>query len=338
VGPQRRGYDVNRGPHSEGRREGRRVRAEARARDGALAALASRQHGVVSGRQLAELGFTADAIRRRLEARRLHRLHRGVYAVGHRGITPRGHYLAAVVACGPHALLSHHHAAAIHGLLRAAPSAPIHVTVPRGVKPKPGISIHRTRSLHPDDRITVDAIPTTSIARTIVDLADVLTDRRLAAVVNEAEVLRRFDLNAIEATQARLPGRTGRHRLARVLAAHTEPLGYSLTEAERRLLELCERHGLPRPQRVFAAGYELDFYWADAWLAVEVDGGAYHRTRRAFLEDRRRDRRLAAEGIQVARVPWRDLTEAAADLAAELRAIREARRLTPQPLSQSVRT
>jgi very-short-patch-repair endonuclease len=214
----------------------------------------------------------------------------------------------------------------------------IEVTVPSSLKRRPGIVVHRSRLIHPDDRVVVDGIPTTSVARTIVDLAEVLSERHLAAVVNEAEVIRRFDLRAVEATQARLPGRTGRHRLARVLAEHAEPPGYSLTEAERRFLRVCAAHALPRPQRVFAAGYELDFYWADARLAVEVDGGPFHRTRRAFHEDRRRDRRLAAAGIQVARVPWADLVDDGAQLAAELRAIRAERLLTLARPSPSVRT
>jgi very-short-patch-repair endonuclease len=286
---------------------------------------------VVSRAQLVELGFGRQAIGRRLESRRLQRLHTGVYAVGHRALTLHSRYLAAVLACGPQALLSHYDAGAIHGLLRTRGSTrgkQIHVTAPRGCKPKPGIVVHRTRLIHPLDRVRVDGIPTTSVARTIVDLADVGTYSLLAAAVNEAEVLRLFDLTEIQRTIERLPGRTGRHRLARVLAAYTDPPGYSLTEAERLLLQLCHGHGLPKPQRTAVAGYELDFYWPDARLAVEVDGGAFHRTRRAFHEDRRRDRRLAAQGIQVARVAWRDLTDGGAELAAELVAIR-AERLRP---------
>jgi very-short-patch-repair endonuclease len=166
----------------------------------------------------------------------------------------------------------------------------------------------------------------TSVARTLVDLAELLDDRLLAAAVNEAEVLQLFDLTAIERTLDRLPGRRGRPRLERVLAAYTEPPGYSTTKGERLLLSLCKRHGLPQPQRIATGGYELDFYWPDARLAVEVDGGAFHRTRRAFHDDRRRDRRLAAGGIQVARVTWRDLTEDQLALAAELKAIRRERR------------
>jgi very-short-patch-repair endonuclease len=291
--------------------------------DAALAALASEQYGVVSHAQLVELGFSRHAIRRRLQSDRLHRLHPGVYAVGHWALTQESRDLAAVFACGPQALLSHRAAGRRLGLLKWA--GDIEVTATRGCKPKPGIVIHRTRLIHPDDRIDAEGIPTTSPARTLVDLADVLSDRHLAAAVNEAEVQRVFDLTAIEEALERLPGRRGRHRFKRALAAYTEPLGYTTTQAERLLLGLCKDQGLPRPQRVAMLGYELDFYWADARLAIEVDGGRFHRTRRAFHEDRRRDRRLAAAGIQVARVPWLDLTAAAADVAAELSAIRRQR-------------
>lgn len=294
------------------------------AREAALAALASRQHGVVSRRQLAELGFGREAIRRRTKASRLRRLHPGVYAVGHWALTPASRDLAAVFACGPQALLSHRAAGARHGLLRRW-GGPIEVTAGHGCKQKPGILVHETRLIHPDDRDTVDGISVTSVARTIVDLADVLADRPLAAAVNEAEVLRVFDLTRIEQTMARLPGRRGTGRLREVLAAYTEAPGYSTSEAERLLLSVCEQYDLPRPQRIHTAGYELDFYWADARLAVEVDGHTFHRTRRAFQEDRMRDRVLAAEGIQVARITWQDLTTRPAELARQLRAIRQRR-------------
>ena len=307
-------------------------------REAALAALASRQYGVVSRAQLSELGFNREAIRWRVAADRLARLHPGVYAVGHWALTSASRDLAAVLACGPQALLSHRAAGRRHNLLRGA-AAPIEVTAPRGCKPKPGIRIHRSRVINPHDRRSLDGIPVTSVARTLVDLADVLSERRLAAAVNEAEVQRVFDLRAIEETLSRLPGRCGRPRFERSLAAYTEPAGYSLTEGERLLLRLCSDYGLPQPQRVAIAGYELDFYWRDARLAVEVDGATFHRTRRGFHEDRRRDRRLAVEGIQVARVPWLDLTETPAELAAELKAIRAERctGLTGTGLSPSVR-
>jgi very-short-patch-repair endonuclease len=310
VGTERRAYGANEGPPPL---------------DAALAALASRQHGVVSRAQLVELGFTRHAIRRRLQVDRLRRLHAGVYAVGHWALTSASHDLAAVFACGPQALLSHRAAGRRLQLVRGS-AARIDVTALRGCKEKPGIAVHRTRLFHPDDRSTVDGIPVTSVARTLVDLADVLSERLLAAAVNEAEVQRLFDLTAIEKTLSRLPGRQGRPRLERVLAAYTDPPGYTTTKAERLFLRLCREHGLPNPERVFLAGYELDFYWSDVRLAIEIDGGPFHRTRRAFHEDRRRDRRLAGLGIQVARAPWRDLTDGAVELVAELKAIR-ARRL-----------
>ena len=290
----------------------------------ALAELASEQHGVVSRRQLVQLGFGRQAIQRRLTSRRLRRLHPGVYAVGHWALTPASRDLAAVLACGPHALLSHQAAGARLGLLQRG-GGPVEVTAPRGCKPKPGIDVHNTRAIHPDDRYEVDGIPTTSVARTIVDLAAVLTDRRLTAVVNEAEVLRVFDLTKIEQALERRPAPAGTRRLQRILAAYTDPPGYSTSKAERLLLSLCKRHGLPQPSRVFIQGKELDFFWADARLALEVDGQAFHKTRRAFQEDRRRDRQLAAVGIQVARVTWADLTTAPEVLAEELHDIRRRR-------------
>jgi hypothetical protein len=178
-----------------------------------VARLAGRQHGVISRSQLVELGAAKDAIRRWVAEERLYRLHRGVYAVGHEALTPKSRFIAAVYACGPGSLLSHRAAGALQGLLDA--TAVIEVTAPRGCKPKPGIVIHRSRHVHPDDRGEVDSIPTTSVARTLVDLADVLNERQLTRAVRQAELLKIFDLRAIEAALERLPGRKGRHRLLR---------------------------------------------------------------------------------------------------------------------------
>jgi very-short-patch-repair endonuclease len=288
-----------------------------------MAVLASRQHGVVAGRQLLELGFTREGIRRRVEAGRLGRLHRGVFAVGHWALTPKSRDLAAVLACGPRALLSHRSAGVRHGLLNS--SGQVEVSTPRGCKPKPGIRVHAVRTIHPDDRAEVDGIPVTSVARTIVDLAGALDDRRLTAVVNEAEVRRVFDLTEVEAAIERAAGRAGPKRLRRVLTNYAEPPGYSVTKAEALFQSLCNQNELPRPQRVVVGPYELDFYWADARLAVEVDGRAVHATRRAFQADRERDRKLAALGIQVARVTWRDITVHRGRLVAELEEIRRER-------------
>jgi very-short-patch-repair endonuclease len=261
---------------------------------------------VVSRSQLVELGAHKDAIRRWVADERLYRLHRGVYAVGHEALTPRAHFIAAVYACGPDALLSHRAAGALEGLLDA--TSVIEVTAARGCKSKPGIRVHRSRLVHPDDRTEVDGIAATAVARTLVDLADVLNERQLSAAVRQAELLRVLDLRAIEATLERLPGRTGRHRLKRVLAKHEPEPHLIRSEAERRLKRLCGKQHLPQPQfNVQVAGREVDAYWPDQRLALEVDGARTHHTRHAFHEDRRRDRALAAEGIQTLRVTWPDL-------------------------------
>jgi very-short-patch-repair endonuclease len=290
-----------------------------------VAALASRQHGVVSAAQLRALGLTARGIEVRLRARRLFRLHRGVYAVGHTALTSPGRDLAAVLACGPGALLSHRSAARRWGLLRSS-SPRIEVTAPRARKPRPGIVVHRSRSLVPDDAATVDGIPVTGVARTLVDLAEVVDAGRLERALNEAEVLQLFDLDALLATLERLHGRRGARRVRRALAAYIPEPRFTRGEAERRFLRLCSEHGLPAPEtNTWIGEQEVDAYWPDARLAVEVDSRIYHATSRAFEEDRRRDRGLAALGIQVNRVTWRDMRDGAR-LAAELGAIR-ARRL-----------
>jgi very-short-patch-repair endonuclease len=298
-------YGAQDGPHSA---------------DRAIQALAGRQHGVVSRAQLTAAGLTRRAIERRIEAGWLVRLHRGVYAVGHTALTNRSHLLAAVYACGPDALLSHRAAGALWGLLR--PTQPIDVTAPRPRTKQAGIVVHRSRRLDEEDRALRDGIPVTSLARTIVDLADVLPERRLADAVHEAEVLRLFDLEAIERALARVPGRNGRHRLRRVLAAYNDVQPFTRNRAERLVLRMCKEHGLPAPQaNTWIGSYEVDFHWPDAGLALELDSAATHHTRRAFHEDRRRDRALAARGIHVVRVTWRDLDGDEAGLARELATI-----------------
>jgi len=187
-------------------------------------------------------------------------------------------------------------------------STVIEVTAPRGCKPKPGMTIHRSRLIHPDDRAKRDGIPTTSVARTLVDLADVLNDRQLTRAVRQAELLNVLDVRTIDEALERLPGRKGRHRLKRVLAAHRPEPRLLRSEAERKLKQLCERHRLPQPQfNVQVAGYEVDVYWPEAKLALEFDGAETHFTRHAFHADRRRDRALAVEGVQTLRVTWLDL-------------------------------
>lgn len=268
--------------------------------------------------QLQALGLTRAAVEGRLRRGRLLRLYRGVYAVGHLALTENGRLIAAVYACGGGAVLSHRSAGVLHGLLRSSTSR-IDVTVPTARKPREGIALHATRSIHEADRAVLEGIPTTTVARTLLDLADVLSEQRLAKAVDQAEVLRVFDLTELEAALARVPGRAGRHRLRRVLAGYQPEPQFLRSRAERRLKRLCKEHALPMPQfNVNVAGYEVDAYWPEAKLALEFDGAATHYTRRAFHADRRRDRALATEGVQTARVTWPDL---GAGLMGEVRAI-----------------
>jgi very-short-patch-repair endonuclease len=288
-----------------------------------LADLAAHQHGVVAYPQLLDFGLSKAAVERRVRRRELHRIHRGVYAVGHTGLSPRGQELAAVLACGATAVLSHRSAAGLWSL-PVASYARIEVTAARSRKPRAGILVHTSRTVEADDRAVKDAIPVTSAARTLVDLAEVLTEPRLARAIHEAEVRRLFDLRAVEAALGRVPGRRRRHRLLRVLAAYRPEDHEIESEAERRFRALCQRHGLPDPQPQLLEGYRVDFYWPRARLAVEVDGAAFHHTRRAFHADRARDRALAGLGIQVLRVTWPDL-ERGKKLARELQRALEAR-------------
>jgi predicted transcriptional regulator of viral defense system len=194
-------------------------RKHPRTRD--IADLAVRQHGVVSYGQLIAMGFGRGAIDHRVATRQLHPIHRGVYAVGHRKVGYLGRWMGGVLACGPDALLSHQPAAALLEL-RPTSSAAIHVTAPGRTRRGPrGITVHRPRKLHPDDRTIVDSIPVTSVARTILDNAETLPPRQLIRVIEQAERIAVFDLNAIHALIDRSSGRRGLKPLRQALAEIT---------------------------------------------------------------------------------------------------------------------
>jgi very-short-patch-repair endonuclease len=279
--------------------------------------LAGRQHGIVKRKQVREAGLSRQGVRRRVEAGWLVPRYDGVYAVGHTALTYHSHLISAVYACGKEALASHRAAGKLWGILRG--SKPIEVTAPRGCKPKKGFILHRSRLIHEEDRALLDNIPVTSLARTLVDLADVLTEKRLANAVNEAEMKGLFDLRPVERVLERLPGRKGRHKLNRVLAAYRPVQPFFRSRNERFVYHLCREHGLPTPRvNTWVHTQEVDFYWPEAKLALEFDGGAVHRTTKAFYEDRERDRALAAKGIHVVRATDRDDPS---ELANELKAI-----------------
>lgn len=282
--------------------------------------MAGRQFGVVSTEQLLGLGLSPRSITRMAADGRLHRVHRGVHAVGHLAVTLRSRELAAVLAGGPAALLGHRSAGAAHGLMR--PTNRIEVTAPRSRVGHDGFVLHTSRCLEPQDRTEVHGIPTTTVARTIVDCAETCTEKQVGDIVHAAEVQQLFDLAAVREVQSRLPGRTGRHLLNRVLSRYEPSPRVTRSEGERRFLELCERNGLPLPQtQVAVAGYEIDCLWPHARLAVEFDGEAFHYNTRSYYSDRLRDRKLKVADIEVIRVTWRDLEPDPSDLVADLRAL-----------------
>jgi very-short-patch-repair endonuclease len=277
----------------------------------------------VSLGQLLFLGLSKQAVYKRVRAGRLHRVHVGVYAVGQGRLSRDGRELAAVLACGPEAMLSHRSAAERWEIMRSAFGL-IEVTATRSRRRKTGILVHTSRVLPPEDRTVMDGIPVTSLGRTIVDLAEVSSDRRLGAAIHQAEVRGLFDLSEVEAALGRVPGRRGRHRLYRVLAMYRPAEHEFESGNERRLAEICRAYGLPETRPALIGPYRVDCYWADAGIVIEVDGTAVHNTRKAFHEDRARDRALAVQGIQVLRVTEPDLGRPAA-IAAELHAVRRTR-------------
>jgi Transcriptional regulator, AbiEi antitoxin len=269
-----------------------------------LAELAGRQHGVVSIRQLEQrVGFSHQAVERAVGAGRLHRIHRGVYAVGHRDLSQRAECLAAVLAVGPGALLSYHSAGWLWGLWSGSPK-PIHVTafVPRHHPTPKGITRHRARNLVEEDRAVVDGIPVTSVARTQLDLAWKLRGYQLPRFLARAEDLNLLDLPSIEAVVERNRGHHGAKRLRHALAIYQRPI-WTRSEFERQFVDRLIAAGLPRPATGWIEiGYEIDVYWPERRFGIELDSFETHGTRNSFETDRERDFDFALAEIETHRV------------------------------------
>jgi very-short-patch-repair endonuclease len=255
---------------------------------------------VVSVGQLAGLGYSEEWLRRALETGRLHRIHQGVYAVGHRGVSQRGRCLAAVLSCGDGALLSHKSAAWLWGLT-ARFAMPVEVTAASPRRTRMAIRVHSAEALTLDDRASSDRIPVTAIPRTFLDFAAV-DPWYLRQALDNARRQGLLDLIAIDALIARGRGFRGVARLREALTLHRSA-AFTRSGLERQFLELVRRAGLPQPSmNLFVEGYELDAYWTVERFAVELDTYDYHGSPAAFEEDRLRQENLKLAGIEMTRV------------------------------------
>jgi very-short-patch-repair endonuclease len=254
---------------------------------------------VIARRQLLALGLSSDAIRHRIATGRLYPLWRGVYAVGRPDVSQQGRWMAAVLSCGPAALLSHRSAAFLWGLL-TSPTG-IEIVVPYGVvRRRPGIRVHRRVGLDAADRRFVNGIPVTDPITTLVDFASCATRELLERAINEADRLDLIDPDNLRAALESLSRRPGLARLRSLLNAQT----FSLTdsELERRFLALVRAAGLPVPKtQVWLNGFRVDFYWPRFGLVVETDGLRYHRTPAQQKKDRFRDQAHAVAGLTTLR-------------------------------------
>jgi len=284
--------------------------------------LARRQHGVVGRQQLIDLGLGRRAVARRLEQGRLHERHRGVYVVGVRRISRRGRWMAAVLACGAGAVLSHRSAARLWGLMPPA-SEWVDVTASSRRVRRDGIVTHYGE-IADDEWQRVDEIPVTSPFRTVFDLASVLKLRELERVWHEAEVRELRDRVSLPMLLERYPGRRGA-RNVRALLEDPEPVGFTRNDFEEAFRLLIADHGIhPRPRmnadlalrgRIF----QIDALWEEERVTVELDSRSVHGTKKRFESDRQRDRILVAEGYRTVHVTWRQLQKEPEEIVADLR-------------------
>jgi very-short-patch-repair endonuclease len=297
---------------------------QTRALDVWIADLAQAQHGIVARRQLFSLGLEKEAIEVRLRAGRLHRLHPGVYAVGHKVLSLEARWMAAVLFCGSGAVLSHRTAAVLWGL-RGASSRAIEVTT--GSKSRSRSGIHRHYAVLPADEVTVERhIPVTTVPRTLFDFAAVASMDEVEHALRESEYLRLHDRLSLWDLLARYPGRQGSRTIRECLARRAETPGHSRSWLEERFLPFLRQHRLPQPQlnswvEVGERSFEVDCLWPAPRVVVELDGFAAHGTRVAFREDRARDRRLRVAGYGVTRIAPEQLDEEPLAIAADLTAL-----------------
>jgi very-short-patch-repair endonuclease len=291
---------------------------EAAPPDLTAARVAETQYGVVTLTQLERCGLTRAMVARRVAVGRLRPLHRGVYAFGHAQLRREGRLLAAVFASGPGAVASHRSAADQWGI-RPSARAGIDVTVPTrgGRVRRRGIDLHRVRRLNPADVTELDGIPITTVARTLVDLADMAPARIVERALEQSYVHRLLAPGALEDALSRSNGR--RTGTLRRLIEEQRTSTITRNDLEERFLAICRSAGLPDPEvNAKLLGYEPDFLWRDRRLIVEADGFGTHSTKHAFEHDRRKDTDLFLAGFHVTRFTHDQITKAPKDTATRL--------------------
>jgi very-short-patch-repair endonuclease len=283
--------------------------------------LAEAQHGVATRSQLMQMGLSDDAIYRQTMAGRLHAVHAGVYAVGHRLLTVRGKWMAAVLACGDKALLSHRAAAALWDIA-PIPSGDIDVLVTgRSRGKRRGIRPHLVRSFDALDRTRREGIPVTGVARTLFDLAELLNPRQLRNAFERGERLRLLDVRDVERLCENGTGRRGLRTQRALIAARAIPPNTN-EGLEREFRDFCDEYRLELPVFNAVIGpYTVDAVWQRQRLIVELDSRAYHDNTAAFEQDRARDIDLQVWGYRVLRITAKRLREEPAAVAAAIRAL-----------------
>jgi hypothetical protein len=276
-----------------------------------VAQIAARQHGTIRLAQLLWAGLSPDAITRRVKDGRLHRIHRGVYAVGHAGLSDKGRWLAAVYACGDGAGLSHLHCAEMYKVSRFPLPSLVDVVVPKQRVAGKGVRAHESKTLQRGDITMLDRIPLTRVARMLVDLTDTLTAYQLAFVIHQAAFRNLLDLPATRDALQRAAGRRT-NTLRRAIELHQSGSAGTRSKGEDDFLArwtheepLVNTHLLHE---------EVDFYWPDRRLVVEIDGSGHDRTP-TQRDDARRDAKLRAAGCTVLRFSTAQVNSGAATYA-----------------------
>jgi very-short-patch-repair endonuclease len=265
---------------------------------------------------LTALGIGRRTIDRWVQAGRLGQIRRGVYVVGSGPITQRSRWMAGVLACGKGAVLSHRSAAALWGLMRPG-RGPVEVTSSHG-RSRGSLVVHRA-AVEVGERTQIQRIPVTTIARTLLDLAEVVDEQRLRSAFEEADRLRLLEIGAVARLCARRRGRRGLRHLRPLIAAAIEPAA-TASALEDLFAAFCRDHRLPPPiTNVLVLGLEVDTLWPRQRLIVEMDGFAFHRHRAAFERDRARDAELMAAGYRVVRLTHRRIHAEPEAVAAQLR-------------------